>query len=54
MNKLIYAIGIAVATTFTSNTKVEKNNADTIKKQGIEQIDKLPLVNEMDSINTIL
>lgn len=50
MNKLIYAIGIAVASTFITNTKVEKENSTPIQKQNIEKIEQLPSVSEIDSV----
>lgn len=49
MNKLIYAIGIAVASTFASNTKVEhhqtKNETETV-----EQTTRTNAVEEPDTL----
>lgn len=49
MNKLIYAIGIAVAATFASNTKVEHHQTTT-KTETVEQSTRVKTVEEPDTL----
>ena len=48
MNKLIYAIGIAVAATFASNTKIEHHQVKS-KVQVIEQVSDENILEVPDS-----
>ena len=49
MNKLIYAIGIAVAATFASNTKVEHHQTKH-KTEIIEETSQIDVVEATDSL----
>ncbi|MDA3927398.1 MAG: hypothetical protein PF541_00440 [Prolixibacteraceae bacterium] len=54
MNKLIYAIGIAIATTFAANnTKTDVSKTET-KNISTENIEEIPSLNKTDSLKVKL
>ena len=54
MNKLIYAIGIAVAATFAANNKTEAEKTGSNKNTTIENIEEIPNIIESDSLKVEL
>ena len=54
MNKLIYAIGIAVATSLAANSKVEKKQPEHNLKPKVETLEKQPVAPKVDSLQVVL
>lgn len=50
MNKLIYAIGIAVATTFATTNKAHTTKVKEVETVKTEQIKAIPEISESDSL----
>ena len=54
MNKLIYALGIAVAATLTANSKIEKEHKAKNLKIEVKTVEKQTVAPKKDSLRIVL